>query len=151
MESHAASHLASRLVPALRDTQNNLDWKGSLKVILPNLHLKAGQTLSRWIGACPFDRAFFKPESTQDFNACPVTAHLQEDPAFFLYTFLLVRDGDKIVIHDIKSTNNFEMQIYALKCKHTLSKHLYFYIVFIEILNLCLDRYQQLFSSSDNF
>lgn len=59
MESHAASRLASRLVPALTDTQNNLDWKGSLKVILPNLRLKAGQTLSRWIGACPFDRAFF--------------------------------------------------------------------------------------------
>lgn len=81
MESHAASSLASRLVPVL-----GIPWKGSLKVVLFNLHLKAGQTLGRWIGACPFHcflttvysglRSLSTSQSTQ------VTEHLQEDPFF---------------------------------------------------------------------
>lgn len=61
---------------------------------------------------------FFKLESAQDFSACPVIVHLQEDHlfSFFLFLFifplyLLVRDSGKVIIHNIKFINKSTMQI----------------------------------------
>jgi len=41
--------------------------------------------------------------------SCPVTVHIQEEPGLVLsiLSYRFVRDSNKIIIHDIKFTNNF--------------------------------------------
>lgn len=123
MESHAASSLASWLVPALRDTQNNLDWKESLQVVLSNLPLKAGLTLGLWIGGCPFDRFFFLTVIYSGFQC--LSCHCAPSRRFFilyiffsfLYIFLLVRDNVRSLstISNLLITPQCRYQTYTFK------------------------------------
>lgn len=45
--------------------------------------------------------------------SCPVTVPLQEEPGlvFSVLSYWLVRDSNKIIIHNIKLTNSFAVQI----------------------------------------